>query len=59
MALAHESGDPGVVIDEKKPRVETLVTGSLSPTARYSIDQCRRARTGAARSHIILVEPEP
>jgi hypothetical protein len=28
-ALAHESGGPVVLIDEKKLRVENLVTGSL------------------------------
>jgi hypothetical protein len=27
--LAHESGDPGVQFDEKKPEVENLVTLSL------------------------------
>jgi hypothetical protein len=27
--LAHESGDPGVQFNEKKPRVENLVTLSL------------------------------
>jgi hypothetical protein len=28
-ALAHESGDPGVPFNEKKPRVENLVRLSL------------------------------
>jgi hypothetical protein len=28
-ALAHESGDPGVLFAEKKPRVENLVILSL------------------------------
>jgi hypothetical protein len=28
-ALAHESGDPGVLFAEKKPRVENLVRLSL------------------------------
>jgi hypothetical protein len=28
-ALAHESGDPGILFAEKKPRVENLVRLSL------------------------------
>jgi hypothetical protein len=28
-ALAHESGDPGIPFNEKKPRVENLVRLSL------------------------------
>jgi hypothetical protein len=29
IVLSHESGDPGVQFNEKKPRVENLVTLSL------------------------------